>query len=104
MMELIRDGIKVELEDIGEGQDGDYQPDDPEDEPLLRFSFYEFSIVEGEWQEINDTSYCTQLSANLPKHDQHLALEWLMTHFDRKRAKKCCERLSWVTIEDVKGE
>jgi hypothetical protein len=32
--------VKIELEWIGEGLDGDYNPGNPNDVPLLRFSVY----------------------------------------------------------------
>ena len=64
-VELIRDSIKVELEWIGEGWDGDYQEDDPEDDPLLRFTFYrKDAMAIAGWDQIDDTSYCTQLIAD----------------------------------------
>ena len=105
MMEMIRGTIKVELEDIGEGWDGDYNPDDTEDEPLLRFTFLELvdeDFPDGKWKQIEDASYCTQLPATTPEDIQKKALKWLMDNLDRKHVKKCCERLSWLKLSDLK--
>ena len=46
--------VKVELEWIGEGLDGDYNPGDPNDVPLLRFCVYK--KINDQWEAI-DTSY-----------------------------------------------
>ncbi len=79
--------VKVVIEWIGEGIDGDYDEEDPDDEPLCRFSVYrrydrdermdphflddhtpwgEYDIDEG-WRAVADASYCTQLKATLPR-------------------------------------
>ena len=38
MYELTIKNVSVELEDIGEGLSGDYDPNDKDDIPLLRFT------------------------------------------------------------------
>ena len=47
---------------LGEGLCGDYNPDDPEDIPLLRFDAY--IKDEGQWTPIEDASYCTCVPAS----------------------------------------
>lgn len=123
---LIRGNVRVDLEFIGEGSCGDYCPEDPRDEPLLRFSVYgrrrtDFSRrglpnddglewgEHGEWTPFSDASYCTNLPATLPKATQRKALGYLMDEvFGPARQgnsiKKLCERLSrispeWLTTE-----
>lgn len=56
-------GIRVELEYIGEGYDGDWDPENPQDAPLLRFRV--FDRVREEGDEEYD-SYCTQIPATMP--------------------------------------
>lgn len=51
--------LAVELEDIGEGYSGDYDPNDPRDEPLIRFTVW----LDGEL--VPQGSYCTLLPATL---------------------------------------
>lgn len=73
------DKVLVLLENIGEGEDGDYDPDDPDDQPLLRFTAYvrmtgnededdglEFSFYrEGIAYGFRDGgTYCTCINAN----------------------------------------
>lgn len=59
-----KDGlIKVVLEYIGEGYQGDYDPEDAEDEPLLRYSLYQ-KDDDGVWDDVDCGSYCTYLSIN----------------------------------------
>jgi hypothetical protein len=48
---------RLEWVDLGEGLQGDYDPDDPEDVALLRADLYE--RIDGIWTEVPDGSYCT---------------------------------------------
>jgi len=75
--ELCRGTIKVEWVDLGEGWSGDYNPDDPEDESLLRFDVSEWDNELG-WIEISDASYCTQMPVDTPKEILQRALELIM--------------------------
>jgi len=52
---------KVELEHIGEGYNGDYDPKDADDAPLIRFTVYD-----GE-EAMDRGSYCTNVTANAPE-------------------------------------
>ena len=63
-MMLEEDGIRVEWEDIGEGICGDYNPEDPDDHPLLRFSVS--ILLDGQWEAVEDASYCTQMPVDTP--------------------------------------
>ena len=60
---VVRDNVRVTLNWIGEGVNGDYDDSDPNDEPLLRFDVDKFE--EGEWTSVDDASYCTNLNAEL---------------------------------------
>ena len=96
--------FSVEWYNAGEGHNGDYNPDDPNDENLLRFAV---SIFNGEsWEEVDDASYCTRIRANAD--DEQLARtlyyifreyrnvidEYLVEHF----VKKLGESLSWISL------
>jgi hypothetical protein len=124
--------VKVVLEWIGEGNDGDYQEDDPEDEPLLRFSVYrhyepgenleedqyflddwnDVGWCEGDdgWRPVSDGSYCTALAATLPRADLLMAAKHILATIEgdissRHRCKGLMEELSWLsagTIEEWK--
>lgn len=101
-MVLARKGnIIVELEDIGEGLDGNYNPEDPKDIPLLRFSVYSIDELE-EWHEFGDASYCTQIPVDTPQEKlQDLANLILEEVYEPASSgysiKKICERLSWLS-------
>lgn len=58
-MMLEEDGIRVEWEDIGEGICGDYNPEDPDDIPFLRFSVS--ILLDGQWEAVEDASYCSRV-------------------------------------------
>jgi hypothetical protein len=95
---LSQDGVQVSLSHIGEGCDGDFMPDDPDDVPLLRMdvSIWE----EGEWQALDNGSYCTDLScaASDAELDEALAImhEQITAAIKEGRQKRTCEWLSWM--------
>ena len=78
-MELIRDNVKVEWEAVGEGLHGDYNPNNTEDIELLRFNVSVFR--DGEWEEKEDASYCTNFPAAASEEDKMAALEILLDRF-----------------------
>lgn len=105
-MELIRDDVKVEWEDIGEGVNGDYNPKDPDDIPLLRF--YVSVLRDGYWEEKEDASHCTLFPATANNEMQLAGLRVLMDRFydvlhDNVDAsvKKLGDEMSWISFESV---
>jgi hypothetical protein len=101
-LELIKDNVKVIWENIGEGWSGDYDEDDPEDENLLRFTVYVND--DGQWTEVDDSSYCTHVSANTDNDELMRLLNVLMNefynvlHYDiYASVKKLGERMSWIS-------
>ncbi len=109
-----RDRLAVELDFQGEGLDGDYDPNDPDDIPLLRFCVLG-KTLEGEWVELDETSQCTELSADLPwlirlraaahifeQVEGGLALgssDELGSETGRK-VRRLCESLCWLSDPD----
>lgn len=76
-----RGNIIAEWEYIGEGWSGDYNPDDPDDTMLLRFSVKEFHKVSefgGQWVEMDDASYCTQMPVDTDEKILRRALELIL--------------------------
>lgn len=124
--------VKVDLDYIGEGFSGDYDENDPQDVPLLRFGvsrkftkqdvlkakndetfFEELQHLVGcftdnfevGWMDIEDSSYCTQLSALAPREHLIEAAQFILSYVesgarDLKRQKKLFEALSWVGLKD----
>jgi len=90
--------VKVVLEYIGEGMDGDYTGK-ADDIPLLRFDVCR--SVDDEWEDVEDASYCTQIPADTTKKDQ-LRLAFLILKDVENEVecgtsiKKRCEALSWI--------
>lgn len=87
----------MELVDIGEGVNGNYNEDDAEDMPLLRF--YVSRQEDGEWQEV--ASYCTNLSSEINDDTQQTALVYLMDRFyepvkEGQSIKRLAEEMSWM--------
>lgn len=97
-----RENISVELEDIGEGWDGEYNPDDPKDTPLLRFTIYK------EGEQVEDGSFCTQILATTSKKriaelEQFILNEIFDEVKNERSIKRIAERLSWLSAENFRG-
>jgi hypothetical protein len=100
---IIRGNVRVDWVNLGEGNDGDYDPTDKYDENLLRFDVSRFDGKE--WVEVPDGSYCTQMPASSPHQVLKVGLKIIMdTIYDdvsnTGKAKKICESLSWIKPED----
>ncbi len=95
--------FKVSLSYIGEGYDGDYDKNNKSDNPLLRFDIEE--MIEGEWEAVENTSYCTQLTAFISTDQAQRALDHLAFHLGdcliNGQYKRQCEIISCLSIEDV---
>ena len=93
------DTTLVAMTDCGEGPDGDYDPDNPNDVALLRFDV-RYKDADGYWEFANDASYCTGVPVDTdPARVQEL-LQTIMNEVHGKidahggGIKKICERLS----------
>ena len=102
---VIRGNRKVEWVDLGEGWNGDYNPSDPEDTPLLRFDILQTPEEAepdwenfGNWEQIDDASYCTQMPADSSEADlRHGAWIIMDATYGKTNIKKICEELSWIS-------
>lgn len=97
--EFIEQDIRVVLENIGEGWDGDFDPDDPDDENLLRFSIYKKE--NNEWIDVDDASYCTQIRYDIDDNLAHEILRYIMRQvkddvISGVSIKRTAEQLSWL--------
>ena len=100
---IIRNNVKIEWVNLGEGLDGDYDPENPNDFNLLRF---DVSRHDGnDWTAIEDGSYCTMIQANAP----YAVLQENLVHFmdtiyddvsNHGKAKRLCEQLSWTSCNE----
>jgi len=107
MDKLIKDNVMVEWAELGEGIDGDYNPDDPEDIELLRFDVSR--LVDGEWQPIDDASYCTQVPVSATPEQRAKGLQWIMDEVyegvsQGYSIKKLCEQLSWISLKSIETD
>ena len=104
--ELIEDGIKVTLDCIGEGWNGDYDIEDPDDTYLMRFDVYiknpeSFNYPYTDWLPVEDASYCTAFPENTLQELQDKAVRFIMNQIKNPllngySIKKLCEKLSWI--------
>lgn len=104
MDKLIKDNVMVEWTELGEGIDGDYNPDDPEDVELLRFDVSR--LIDGEWEAIDDASYCTQVPVSATPEQRAKGLQRIMDEVYEGASqgysiKKICEHLSWISLKNI---
>lgn len=108
-VELIYRNKKVVFEWIGEGNDGDYNEDDEDDIPLLRFSCDERKYYDrgderleddGVWEGMEDASYCTQMPINTPMKVLIRGMALVMEAIQDINYKRRLEELSWMKPED----
>lgn len=104
--------VKVEWENLDEGLSGDFDPEDSQDINLLRFTVY--LEKDGNWEQVDDASYCTNMPVDTPKPILKKALLYLLKEYSNvlnsdscQSVKKLGEELSWISPEwfqeDVHG-
>ena len=103
----VRGKVRVVMDDgCGEGIEGDYDDEDQEDVPLMRFEVQR--KYKGKWVFCADSSYCTQIDARLTKKEHKRLAELILNQvYDDAESitedpendyacKKTCEGLSWI--------
>jgi len=98
MMELVKGDLKVMWSDIGEGWDGDYNPDNPDDVELLRFDVMELA-EDGVWESVDNGSYCTAMPVGSSEKMLKTGLELILEAVECNRetgVKRVLEELSWM--------
>jgi hypothetical protein len=107
--ELIRDRVMVSWVELGEGWSGDWNPNDPDDEELLRFDVY-WKDDDGEWDVPQDCSYCTAFPASATPEQREKGLALIMDAvYDAMVAQQgyevgILERMSWINLEWLDGK
>lgn len=96
--------VRVEWVNLGEGLDGDYDPNDPQDIPLLRFDVYRLDSASKTWDAVDDSSYCTRFPTTATTTQMQEGLMYLMDFFyepvrDNHSVKKLGERMSWIGLD-----
>ena len=106
-MEKIFGNVKVEWVELGEGLDGDYDETNPEDEELLRFDVS--VLINNEWVEVENASYCTRFPVNATIEEKEKGLILLLNAFYpilsndvEASVKRKAEEMSWISLEWVK--
>tara|TARA_B100000929_G_scaffold214052_1_gene171014 strand:+ start:8673 stop:10298 length:1626 start_codon:yes stop_codon:yes gene_type:complete len=96
----------VSVEWLGEGEEGDFQPLEPRDQPLLRFDAQKnIGIVDTVWEDIDNGSYCTQVPAYDPREILEAMPRYLVARLEAEGGnypKRLMEKLSWVTQKDIR--
>jgi hypothetical protein len=97
---MLEKSLKVTFEYIGEGYCGDYDPNNPQDKKLLRFTVW----VDGE--QVTNGSYCTLMPVDTDPSILQMALDDLFTtvleYYGRFGFKAQMQELSWMCPDDYK--
>jgi hypothetical protein len=102
-LRLERGDVAVTLEWIGEGSDGDYDPTDSGDEPLMRIGVER--RVNGAWEAVDDASYCTNISARASQKGMVLAMQYVLEQVPAAGSiKRLMERMSWIELTRQDGD
>lgn len=99
--ELIDGDVRVTWSELGEGYNGFYNPEDPEDNELLRFDVYRWDGID--WEPVDDASYCTRVTVDTPPERQTELLRQIMDVVKDDvlagiSIKRKCELLSWIDL------
>ena len=103
LLTLTRTDVRVVLEHIGEGYGGDYDPADPDDDALVRFTIEQ--LVDGDWHQVECGSYCTHLLATASPAVLSPAAAAIADAVEDplrrgESIKARCEALSWLCVRD----
>jgi len=101
--------IRVTLEYIDEGWCGEYDENDPNDAPLLRFSVDQKVDASYEWSGVENASYCTRIPidtdrAVLDRIGQHILRQVEDPLSNDYSIKRLCEKLSWISPEEFQDD
>jgi len=112
MMELVKKHksgkeVMVEWTNLGEGIEGDYNPDDPEDIALLRFDISVKAKDEEDWSGVDGGSYCTQVPVDTDPKILKDGLEMIMDEIfeagaEEHSIRRAGERMSWISVKSIK--
>lgn len=100
------DRIAVYWEDLGEGLGGDYDPEDPADERLLRFALEVRHADSGEWVPQWSDGYCTSVSADADEQTRagglaHIARLVRLAAVTGQGTSGAAANASWTTTEQA---
>ncbi|UTC28651.1 hypothetical protein MARCHEWKA_01380 [Brevundimonas phage vB_BpoS-Marchewka] len=102
-LRLERDDVAVILDFEGEGASGDYDPTDSGDEPLMRVAVER--RINDVWEFVEDSSYCTQISARASEAGKILALSYILNGLSSEGSvKRHMERMSWIELTVADGD
>lgn len=90
---------------IGEGNEGDYNPEDPLDHPLMRFDVQHINSESSEWENISDGSYCTQVRAYAPANILNALPQYIAEYLEMegsKSIKRRLETISWIDEKTIR--
>ena len=100
-LEVSNSFARVTLEHIDEGNDGDFDINDPDDIRLIRFSVDKKE--DGYWEGVEEASYCTEIPIDAPQGQLEAIARSILEEVTGPiqsgvPIKRLCERLSWMEV------
>lgn len=80
-------GCRIDWDELGEGFNGEYDPADPDDVELLRFTIYRNTYEhprDATWVECEGGSWCTEIPVSTDLASRQRMLESMMTDVGRR--------------------
>jgi len=104
MNELIKNNVRVSWVELGEGKQGDYDPNDPNDVELLRFDVER--MENGTWEILDGGSYCTQVPVSATPEQRRVGLKDIMNSVYNPimagdSIRRMASDFSWMSIDSL---
>lgn len=104
--QLTSGNVRVAWTELGEGYSGEYDPTDPDDVELLRFDVLSRSVEVGEWEFVEEGSFCTEVPVTATPEQRAALLRVLMDEFEPfvvsgRSVKGVSERMSRLSLAAI---
>jgi hypothetical protein len=97
---------------VGEGLNGDYDVDDPEDKPIYRFYIQKKvehpeglgALFGPDWDDVEGSTYATQIPTVIPRKMVKKVLEYFISQIEElspgSNVRGIAKQLSWTEVRD----
>ena len=113
---FVENDVRVQFVELGEGLNGDYNPDDPNDVELLRFDVYvrpegdeqDYGLDEfvaedgtGSWVDPGGASYCTNVPVTATPQQRRDLLVLIHGRIGNPPTKLAMQQASWFGLDKL---
>ena len=113
-VEVEEGDVKVVFTYLGEGISGDYDREDEDDMPMLRFDIFEREYVDDgrehpdwNWIEVDSGSYCTEVCIDTPKEILEEMAQYILDNVKddisaNRSIRSIGQELSWIDKDMIR--